>query len=230
MRGREYPTVLTVSWGVTISNETPQPTAPALADASAPARDVPPPFDVVRRGFDRGQVLLHLRALADRIRDLESRVATTDGSSTAEPSTGEGAGDPLDGVSEHLRALLGAFDEEVARQRRKAKREATVVTAEARTAAAQMRLEAQDVHEEAVSEARRILLVAREEAAAVRAEATSLRESAIADLRSIRERMRRSLDELESSIDQGGAERVIVLDEPPAKDQPTLPQASSSGK
>jgi regulator of protease activity HflC (stomatin/prohibitin superfamily) len=185
---------------------------------------VPPPFDVVRRGFDRGQVLSYVRVLSERVRDLESRL-------TAEGSVPEAADrtarDPLEGVADHLRGLLEAFDDEVGRQRRKAELEATVVTAEARTAAAQMRLEAQAVHEDAVAEARRILLVAREEAAAVRTEATTLRESAIADLRAIRDRMRRSLNELEAGIGEGESPQVIVLDEP-GEESPSIEQPESA--
>jgi hypothetical protein len=190
---------------------------------------VPPPFDVARRGFDRGQVLAHVRALAERIRDLESRLARSE-HARAEAKAGRSE-DPLAGASDHVRGLLEAFDEEVDRQRRRAELEATVVTAEARTAAAQMRLEAQNVHEEAVAEARRIVSVAREEAAAMRTEAATMREAALADLRAIRDRMRRSLEELEVGVDQGEPHQVIVLDEPPAGDaSPVREAGSAAGK
>ncbi|HEX6331212.1 MAG TPA: hypothetical protein VF129_07990 [Actinomycetota bacterium] len=205
--------------------------APALTEA------IPPPFDVVKRGFDRGQVLAHLRVLSDRIRELEMRLASANGAPGA-ATTAQAPGDRLEGVPDHLRAVLAAFDDEVARQRRKAELEATMVVAEARTAADQMRLEAQNAHEEAVAEARRILVVAEEEATTVRTEAATVRESAIADLRTIQDRMRKSLDELETSIDQGEheigidqgePEHVILLDDAPAGDLPPIPQESQSG-
>lgn len=193
---------------------------------AAPTEDVPPPFDIARRGFDRGQVLAVIRMLTERIRDLESRLAHSEHALAEEQA--RRSDDPLEGTPDHVRELLEAFDEEVHRQRRRAELEATVVTAEAQTAAAQMRLEAQNAHEEAMAEARRIVSMAQDEAATMRTEAATMQEAAIDGLRAIRDRMRRSLEELEAGVDQGEARRVIVLDERSANGPPPIREAEGA--
>jgi hypothetical protein len=174
-----------------------------------------PSFDVVRRGFDREQVLGHLRTLGERVRDLEER-ATRAEAALAEARRGDPADrDPMERVAEHVRGLVEGFDQEVDRQRRKAELEATVMLAEARTEAAQLRLDARAAEEESVAEAQRLLRVAREEAATIRGEALSLREAALTEVRAIHDRMRSSLRELEAGlVGRDVGDRVIVLAEP----------------
>jgi hypothetical protein len=198
----------------------PVPVAPTHDDAAAP-------FDVVRRGFDREQVLERLRALGERIRELESRVANGEVRLPDAPGRPDAPSpkDPLDGVAEHVRDLVEAFDQEIDRQRRKAELEATVVIAEARTEAAQMRLDARAAEEDSLAEAERILKVAKADAETLRREALVLRESTLTELRGIRDRMRTSLLELESGLPEdvdGG--RVIVLEEAPLGTHPPVAQ------
>jgi hypothetical protein len=189
---------------------------PPDAATSPPPPPAPPSdqitFDVVRRGFDRVQVTERLGALGERIRELETGLAGARGA-LAEAG-GTSVSDPFEAVSRHVRELVEAFDHEVDRQRRKAELEATVVMAEARTEAAQMRLEARAAEEEALAEAERLLRVAQADAATLRREALALRESTLTELRGIRDRMRSSLHELESGLSvDGDGGRVIVLEE-----------------
>jgi hypothetical protein len=192
----------------------PVPIVPTPDDAVPVDGDAP--FDVVRRGYDRDQVLRRLRELGDRIRDLESGMEVGEIRLPDAPAPLEDAppADPLVGVAEHIRELVEAFDREIDRQRRKAELEATVVVAEARTEAAQMRLDARAAEEQALAEAERLLTVAREDAETLRRDALALRESTLIDLREIRDRMRTSLFELESGLPEDvDAGRVVVLED-----------------
>jgi hypothetical protein len=204
-----------------------------MADQPAPVASMPEdaaaPFDVVRRGFDREQVLEYLRTLGNHIRVLEARLAAGEPHEGSVPGGLTSAADPLDGVAEHVRELVEAFDREIDRQRRKAELETTVLLAEARTEAAQMRLDARTAEEEALAEAERILKVARADAETLQREAIVLRESTLADLREMRDHMRTSLFELESGLpDDADRGRVIVLEDPAKAPAPPAPRSGGS--
>lgn len=195
---------------------------------------VVPPFDIVRRGFDRDQVLEHLSRAEERAAELESRLegALIQLAETRrelfearrEPeSAPEAARDPLEGVSEHVLELVRGFDREVERLRRRAELDATGIVAEARTEAARMRLEAQGAEERARAQVEVLLGEAREEAESVRAQLAPLRELTLSQARAIRDRMRISLLELDAILPEDPPEdRVVVLGEAPQTPAPPL--------
>ena len=184
-----------------------------------------PPFRVVRRGFDRQQVLEHVSRAEERAAELESRLeealirlAETRRElleAQREPDPAPGADrDPYEGVSEHMMELVRGFDREVERLRRRAELDATVILAEARTEAARMRLQAQREEEQARAHVEQLIDEARREAESVRAQLAPLRELTIGHARAIRDRMRISLLELDAMIPADPTdEQVIVLGE-----------------
>jgi len=203
----------------------------------APSTDlghIAPPFDVVRRGFDRDQVLEHLSRAEERAAELESRLegaliqlaetrrelfeARREPDPAPEPYR-----DPFEGVSEHVMDLVRGFEREVERLRRRAELDATGIVAEARTEAARMRLEAQGAEERARAQVELLLGEAREEAESVRAQLAPLRELTLNQARAIRDRMRVSLLELDAILPEDPAEdRLVVLGEAPETPVPPL--------
>ena len=116
------------------------------------------------------------------------------------------------GVSRHVTDLLRGFDEEIERQRRGVELEFTGMLAEARTEAAQLRIDAQTEADQARGRADRLLREAQEEAARVRSEMEALRGSTLDELRGMRDRMRSSLKELEVALPEDEESgQVIVL-------------------
>ncbi len=180
------------------------------------------PFDVVRRGYNREQVLEHLGRAEERAVELESRLEKAliqlaetrrelvEARRVPEPPA---ARDPFEGLSEHLLQLVRAFDGDVERLRRRAELEATGIVAEARTEAARMRLEAQREEGQARARVAQLLGDAEREAESVRAQLAPLRELTLSQARAIRDRMRISLLELDAILPNEPAEQVIVLDE-----------------
>jgi hypothetical protein len=193
------------------------------------------PFDIVRRGYDREQVLEHLGRAEERAAELESRLEEAlvrlaearrelvEARRAPEPPAAER--DPYEGVSDHLLELVRAFDGDVERLRRRAELEATGIVAEARTEAARMRLEAQGEEERARARAEELLGEAEREAESVRAQLAPLRELTLSQARAIRDRMRISLIELDAVLPAEPEPQVIVLEEaletPPAPPDPS---------
>jgi hypothetical protein len=210
-----------------------QPDSTPSTEAVRPS----PPFRVVRRGFDRAQVLEHVRRADERVAELEHRLeqalvelADAQWQLGALKREREGAPsaerDPYEGVSEHVMELVRAFDREKELLRRRAELEATGLVAEARTEAARMRLEIQGAEERAHAQIQHLLAEAEEEAERVRAELAPLRELALSQARAIRDRMRLSLLELDAILPPEPAEapapnEVIVLEE--ASEAPAPP-------
>lgn len=184
-----------------------------------------PPFQIVRRGFNREQVLQHVSRAEERAAELESRLeeALIQLAETRrellearrEPDPAPGADrDPYEGVSEHVMELVRGFDREVERLRRRAELDATGIVAEARTEAARMRLEAQGAEEQARAQVERLIGEATEEAESVRAHLAPLRELTLGHARAVRDRMRISLLELDALLPSDPEqEQVIVLGE-----------------
>jgi hypothetical protein len=182
------------------------------------------PFDVVRRGYDREQVLEHLGRAEERAAELESRLEEAliqlaetrrelmEARRAPEPSVADR--DPFEGVSEHLLEVIRAFDDDVARLRRRAELEATGIVADARTEAARMRLDAQGEEERARARAEELLGEAEREAESIRAQLAPLRELTLSQARAIRDRMRISLIELDAVLPAELEPQVIVLEEP----------------
>ncbi len=193
-----------------------------------------PPFEIVRRGFNRDQVLEHLSRAEERATELESRLegALIQLAETRrelfearrEPDPIPGVDhDPLEGVSEHVLELVRGFDREVERLRRRAELDATGIVAEARTEAARMRLDAQSAEERARAQVELLLGEAREEAESVRAQLAPLRELTLSQARAIRDRMRISLLELDAILPEDAPEdRVVVLGEAPEAPVPPM--------
>jgi hypothetical protein len=182
------------------------------------------PFDVVRRGYDREQVLEHLGRAEERAAELESRLEEAliqlaetrrdlvEARRAPEPSSAER--DPLGGVAEHLLEVVRSFDDDVTRLRRRAELEATGLLAEARTEAARMRLDAQGEEERARTLAEELLGEAEREAESIRAQLAPLRELTLSQARAIRDRMRISLIELDAILPADAEPQVIVLEDP----------------
>jgi chromosome segregation ATPase len=211
-----------------------------LEIASADPNLTAPPFKIVRRGFDQKQVGAHLRLVGGRVSDLESRLGSAlrevevlkqsridldqaridlqqarreveELQQTRDSVPAEG--DSFQGVAEHVMELVREFDRDVELLRRRAEFESTSIVAEARTKAAQTRIEALEGEKEARAQAERLLTEARDEAAHVRAELEPLREWTLSQAQAIRDRMRSSLLELEAVMPGGLDEPVIVVEE-----------------
>ena len=179
---------------------------------TAPAE---PHFDVVRRGFDPAQVVEHVKREGERSRELESRLAGAVGELAAARQELESVRatpqDPMAGVSRHVTDLLRGFDEEIERQRRGVELEFTGMLAEARTEAAQLRIDAQTEADQARGRADRLLREAQEEAARVRSEMEALRGSTLDELRGMRDRMRSSLKELEVALPEDEESGPVIV-------------------
>jgi hypothetical protein len=215
--------------------------AQPVTPPAAPVRTAPS-FRIVRKGFDQEQVLGHLRMVAERVADLEARLdrAQRDLQQTragleqsqvdrdrarheveelrrkvdSAPAPAPPR-DPYEGISEHVLQLVGAFDRDVELLRRKADLESRQLVAEARTEAANKRIEAMEAEKEARALAERLLKEARDEAANVKAELAPLRDWTLSQAQAIRDRMRTSLLELDAVMAEGSDEEpVIVVGEP----------------
>jgi len=182
------------------------------------------PFEVVRKGFRREQVLAYLHLVEERISDLETRLDQTkrdlrqahaDLERTEHErdearrrlgeleATDEGSsvvGEIPAGVSQQVMELVQNFDRDVDLLRTKADLEARRIVAEARTEAANKRIEGVGALREAREQADRLLQQAREEAADVRAHLRPLRELALSEAEALRDRMKTSLLELEAAM------------------------------
>ena len=197
-----------------------------------------PSFEVVRKGFNREQVLVHLRLLGERVSELETRLdrakrdlrsaqielARTENERDEARRKADDlqarVDDPAAGdrepyaVSTHMMELAREFDRDVDLLRTKADLEAKRVVAEARTDAANRRIEAVGALKEARAKAERLLQEARDDAAEVRAQVAPLRELTISQAEALRDRMRTSLLELEALMAvRSGDEPVIVVGE-----------------
>ena len=182
------------------------------------------PFEVVRKGFRREQVLAYLNLVEERISDLETRLDRTkrdlrkaqadldraeherdesrrrlDEAEAAAQDSGA-VGEIPAGVSQQVMELVQNFDRDVDLLRTKADLEARRIVAEARTEAANKRIEGVGALREAREQADRLLQQARDEAADVRAHLRPLRELALSEAEAVRDRMKTSLLELEAAM------------------------------
>jgi chromosome segregation ATPase len=190
----------------------------------------------VRRGFDQEQVLGHLRLVGQRVSDLESsldraqrdlqqaRVGLEQSQRDRDQARGEieelrqkidssptPHRDPYEGVSKHVLQLVREFDRDVELLRGKADLESRRLVAEARTDAANKRIEAIGAEKEARALAERLLKEARDEAANVKAQLAPLREWTVSQAQAIRERMRSSLLELDAVMTEGSDEEPVIV-------------------
>jgi len=204
----------------------------------------PPSFRVVRKGFDQEQVKSHLRMVGERVSGLESRLdrAQRDlqqarvGLEQSQGDRDEARReleelrrtidsspapdrDPYEGISEHVLQLVREFDRDVELLHGKADLEARRLVAEARTDAANRRIEAMEAEKEARALAERLLKEARDEAANVKAQLEPLREWTVSQAEAIRDRMRTSLLELDAVMEGSDEEPVIVVSDA-REDQP----------
>jgi len=209
----------------------PQPDLPS-AD---PIRTAPS-FRIVRKGFDQEQVLGHLRLVGQRVSDLESRLDRTQhdlgqarvGLQQSQRDRDQARGmveelrqqidssptphrDPYEGIPEHVLQLVREFDRDVQLLRGKADLESRRLVAEARTDAANKRIEAIEAEKEARALAERLLKEARDEAANVKAQLAPLREWTVSQAQAIRERMRTSLLELDSVMAEGSDQEPVIV-------------------
>jgi hypothetical protein len=216
-----------------MAEEEPGSVAPSGTTRDPGSVDVPA-FDVVRRGFSQEQVLEHLRREAERVRELEVRLATAV-SELAEARQGLEADraephDPLEGVSRHVVDLVRGFDRETERQRRMVDLETTGMLAEARTEAARLRMDAQAESDRARGQAERVVREAEEEAERIGREAEALRAATLDRVRETRDRLRGSLLELDAALPDEAAEAeeagpVIVIDEVTERTVPPPPRS-----
>jgi chromosome segregation ATPase len=204
--------------------------------ASADPIRTAPSFKLVRKGFDQEQVLSHLRLVGQRVSDLESRLdhAQRDlqqarvGLEQSQRDRDQARGkveelrqkidssptpdrDPYEGISEHVLQLVREFDRDVELLRGKADLESRRLVAEARTDAANKRIEAMETEKEARALAERLLKEARDEAANVKAQLAPLREWTVSQAEAIRERMRTSLLELDAVMAEGSDQEPVIL-------------------
>jgi hypothetical protein len=209
----------------------PQPDLPPVD----PARTAPS-FKTVWKGFDQEQVLSHLRLVGQRVSDLELRLdrAQRDlqqaraGLEQSQSDRDQARrkveelrqkidssptphGDPYEGISEHVLQLVREFDRDVELLRGKADLESRRLVAEARTDAANKRIEAMEAEKEARALAERLLKEAREEAANVKAELAPLRDWTVSQAEAIRERMRTSLLELDAVMAEGSDQEPVIV-------------------
>jgi chromosome segregation ATPase len=208
----------------------PQPDLPPVDPIRAA-----PSFKIVRKGLDQEQVLGHLRLIGQRVSDLESRLdlaqrdlqqarAGLEQSQSdrdqalrkveelrQEIDSSPTPHDPYEGISEHVLQLVREFDRDVELLRGKADLESRRLVAEARTDAANKRIEAMEAEKEARALAERLLKEAREEAANVKAELAPLREWTVSQAQAIRERMRTSLLELDAVMAEGSDQEPVIV-------------------
>jgi DNA repair exonuclease SbcCD ATPase subunit len=208
----------------------PQPDLPPVDPIRAT-----PSFKIVRKGFDQEQVLGHLRLVGQRVSELESRLdraqrdlqqarAGLDQSLSDRDQarrkveelqqkidSSPAPDDPYEGISEHVLQLVREFDRDVELLRGKADLESRRLVAEARTDAANKRIEAMEAEKEARGLAERLLKEAREEAANVKAELAPLREWTVSQAEAIRERMRTSLLELDAVMAEGSDQEPVIV-------------------
>jgi chromosome segregation ATPase len=195
-----------------------------------------PSFRIVRKGFDQEQVLGHLRLVGQRVSDLESRferaqrdlqqarVGLEQSQRDRDQARGEIAElrqkvdssptphrEPYEGISQHVLQLVREFDRDVELLRGKADLESRRLVAEARTDAANKRIEAIQEEKEARALAERLLKEARDEAANVKAQLAPLREWTVSQAQAIRERMRTSLLELDSVMAEGSDQEPVIV-------------------
>jgi cell division septum initiation protein DivIVA len=197
-----------------------------------------PSFETVRKGFNREQVLVHLHLVVERISDLETRLdrakrdlRTTrvdlersrdecdqarrrvDELQSMVDSISAGDRDPYAGVSQHVMELVHEFERDVELLRTKADIDSRRIVANARTEAANKRIEAVGSVREARRQADRLLQEARDNAANVRARLRPLRELTLSQAEALRDRMRTSLLELEGLMATGLDDAPIVVGE-----------------
>jgi chromosome segregation protein len=195
-----------------------------------------PSFRIVRKGFDQEQVLGHVRLVGQRISDLESKLDLAQreleearvGLEQSQRDRDQARGkleelrqkidssptthrDPYKGISEHVLQLLREFDRDVELLRGKADLESRRLVAEARTDAANKRIEAIEAEKEARALAERLLKEARDEAANVKAQLAPLREWTVSQAQAIRERMRMSLLELDAVMAEGSDQEPVIV-------------------
>jgi chromosome segregation ATPase len=217
------------------------------ADPTRPRSiDTLPSFEIVRKGFNRDQVLAHMRLVGERVLDLETRLdrAKLDLSETwgelersrdeleqerrrvdeLESMVDAEADDhnPYTSVPEHVMDLLHEFDRDVELLRAKADVESRRIVAEARTEAANKRIEALGSVKEARVQAERLLQQARDDAADLRAQLKPLRELTLSQAECFRDRLKTSLLELEALMAVRSADDPVIVvgearHEPPAE-------------
>lgn len=219
--------------------EQPQPPQPDLPQPGLPPADpirTAPSFRIVRKGFDQEQVLGHLRLVGQRVSDLESRLdrAQRDlqqarvGLEQSQRDRDQARGkveelrqkvdssppsdrDPYEGISEHVLQLIREFDRDIELLRGKADLESRRLIAEARTDAANKRIEAMEAEKETRALAESVLKEARDEAANVKAQLAPLREWTMSQAQAIRERMRSSLLELDAVMIEGSDQEPVIM-------------------
>jgi chromosome segregation ATPase len=204
-----------------------------------------PSFRIVRKGFDQEQVLGHLRLVGQRVSDLESRLdraqrdlqqarvgleqSQRDRDQTRRKvdelrqkidSSPPPRRDPYEGMSEHVLQLVREFDRDVELLRGKADLESRRLIAEARTDAANKRIEAMEAEKETRALAERVLKEARDEAANVKEQLAPLREWTMSQAQAIRERMRSSLLELDAVMADGADQEPVIVVGEAQGDQP----------
>jgi chromosome segregation ATPase len=218
--------------GRTMEQPQPQP-QPDLPPAD-PIRTAPS-FKIVRKGFDQEQVLSHLRLVGQRVSDLESRLdrAQRDlqqarvGLEQSQRDRDQARRkvddlrqkidsppldrDPYEGISEHVLQLVREFDRDIELLRGKADLESRRLIAEARTDAANKRIEAMEAEKETRALAERVLKEARDEAANVKAQLAPLREWTMSKAQAIREGMRSSLLELDAVMAEGADQEPVIV-------------------
>lgn len=198
-----------------MSTTTPDPT-PASDAAPATA----PEFEIVRRGYDPGQVLAYLRLVADRIQTLEMHVRQLGQElDEARGQKGEALGtstageDPYEAMSARLADMMRSFDADVERLRGEAQVEADRIVAEAKAEADRTRVEAENAEREARVQAERVAREAREEADRIMSNISALRETSLKEFKLMRDRMLMSARELEAVLEEESTDRVIVLEQ-----------------
>jgi chromosome segregation ATPase len=222
----------------------PQPQPRPNLPPTDPIRTAPS-FRVVRKGFDQEQVLGHVRLVGQRVSDLESRLdraqrdleqarveleqSQRDGDQARGKiqelqqkidSSPTPQRDPYEGISEHVLQLVREFDRDVELLREKANLESRRLVAEARTDAANKRIEVIEAEKEARALAERLLKEARDEAANVKAQLAPLREWTMSQAQAIRERMRTSLLELDAVMAEGSEQEPVIVVGDAQEDQP----------
>jgi cell division septum initiation protein DivIVA len=193
-------------------------------------------FEIVRKGFNREQVTAHLQLVGKRISDLQTRLdrATRDLRTTqadlerSRNGSDEARGGVDRGVSEHVIELVREFDRDVELLRTKADLESQRIVAEARTEAANKRIEAVGSVREARAQADRLLQEARADAAEIRAQLKPLRELTLSQAEALRDRMKTSLMELEAFMAVRVGEAPIVVGEAQEEQPSEAPTAHRS--
>jgi DivIVA domain-containing protein len=179
------------------------------------------PFDVALRGYDRDQVDAHLASLesefsgalverdrlAERVKQLESRVEELHLESSSEESAGRPAA-ALSGFGVRIEKIMRVAEEEAAAVRQEANEEIERELADAKRKIATLRAAAEKdaaAHKQTVqTEASGLLNKARQEAARVRADAdaqaAATREEASGHLESVRARAAQAAADFETAL------------------------------